>query len=498
MKSHSSFLLPLLLLALAAQPLRGQVYTYPAPEGVALSPRFEVSVRQGGGAESPSPVYPCRVANPTVWPRAVEEAAFTQFSFVGDSVEVRVSWLGEGPIDSVRVRPLSLGIRAEVEDGRTVRFRLGEPHNVSVEVNGDLYHNLMVFACPAEHLTGTVKKLAASQTKKAAAGKGTKAPTRVERKGLIYFGPGVHELAGGQLRVPSRTTVYVAGGAVLKGQLLVDSAEQVRIGGRGVIMSGREGIYVRHSRDVAVDGLVMTQLPVGQSERVSITNVKTISSYAWGDGLNVFASSHVSYDRCFARTSDDCTTVYATRKGFSGSSRHISMDRCVLWADVGHPIFIGLHGNVERPDTIEHLRYRDIDILGQTEQQTDYQGCMAFGAGDLNLVRHVEFSDIRVEDIREGQLINLRTTWNAKYCSAPGRAIEDVTFRNVSYRGRRPNLSILAAYSPEHPVRDIRFENLQINGRHVFDSMPGKPKWYKTSDLANMYVGENVSGVTFE
>lgn len=489
------FSLPHCLLALCclmAASARAQLSTYPAPEGVAQSRLFAVSVTQDGTCR-PSPAMPCRVANPTTFPRSVAEAAFTQFSFAGSEVEVCVRWLGEGEIDSVRVRPLSLGIQAEVE-GRDIRFRLSGPQNVSVEVNGDLYHNLMVFACPEEDAS------AHSPALKKAKARGRKAAgVRIERQGLIYFGPGLHTLEDGVLRVPSRTTVYVAGGAVVKGHFDVDSAEQVRIVGRGVIDSGgREGIYVRHSRHVEVDGLVLTQLPVGESAYVDISNVKTISSYAWGDGLNVFASSHVNYSHCFARTSDDCTTVYATRKGFTGSARHISMSHCVLWADIAHPIFIGLHGNVERPDTIEHLRYHDIDILGQMEQQTDYQGCMAIGAGDLNLVRHVEFSDIRVEDIREGQLFNLRTTWNEKYCRAPGHAIEDVTFRNVTYQGRRPNLSILSGYSPEHPVRGVRFENLRINGRHISDNMEGKPGYFKTSDLANMYVGENVSEVTFE
>ena len=32
----------------------------------------------------------------------------------------------------------------------------------------------------------------------------------------------------------------------------------------------------------------------------------------------------------------------------------------------------------------------------------------------------------------------------------------------------------------------------------IADDMPGKPKWYKTSDFANMFIGEHVSDVTFK
>ena len=59
-------------------------------------------------------------------------------------------------------------------------------------------------------------------------------------------------------------------------------------------------------------GIISIQVPVGESDRVSIRRVKVISSYGWGDGLNVFASSHVLFDGVFCRNSDDCTTVYAT------------------------------------------------------------------------------------------------------------------------------------------------------------------------------------------
>jgi hypothetical protein len=27
--------------------------------------------------------------------------------------------------------------------------------------------------------------------------------------------------------------------------------------------------------------------------------------------------------------------------------------------------------------------------------------------------------------------------------------------------------------------------------------MPGKPKWYKTADMANIFVGEHVEGIEF-
>ena len=41
------------------------------------------------------------------------------------------------------------------------------------------------------------------------------------------------------------------------------------------------------------------------------------------------------------------------------------------------------------------------------------------------------------------------------------------------------------------------FNNLVINGTLITDTMPGKPAWYKTADMASIFVGEHVSGITF-
>ena len=44
-------------------------------------------------------------------------------------------------------------------------------------------------------------------------------------------------------------------------------------------------------------------------------------------------------------------------------------------------------------------------------------------------------------------------------------------------------------------VKNIRFENLKINGKVISDDMTGKPAWYKTSDMARFFVGEHVGDI---
>ena len=238
---------------------------------------------------------------------------------------------------------------------------------------------------------------------------------------------------------------------------------------------------------------------MGGSDSVGISNVKVMSWYGWGDGFNVFASNNVRYNNVFARTSDDCHTIYCTRKGYDGSSCNITMDDAVLWADVAHPIMIGLHGsfNPEKPDSVVGAHYRNIDILDHSENQIDYQGCLTINCGDNNLVKDITFDDIRVDNFRKGQLVNMRIFYNKKYCEAPGRSIENITLRNVTYDGDNAALSIIAGYNEARKVKGVKFVNLRLNGRLISDDMPEKPKWYKTSDFANMFVGEHVEDVTF-
>ncbi|WP_167019845.1 glycosyl hydrolase family 28 protein [Chitinophaga sp. Cy-1792] len=450
------------------------VYPFPgAKEGNAIhNSDFKVQVRTPGGAWQDLYEYNVKIDQVRGTDHHVENASMATFDFSGE-VEVAVT-SNKQQVKEAVVRPLANGIACTIK-GNTVYFRLKQPMNLSVEINGDKYHNLHLFANP-------VLLSIPDSTKKE----------------VIYFGPGIHEIAGGSLNIPSGKTVFLAGGAVLKGRLVVDHARDVTITGRGIIdFSVKEGVRVAHAKNVLVEGISLTQCPVGGSDSVTVRNVKSFSYYGWGDGMNVFASNNVLFEQVFCRNSDDCTTVYATRKGFTGGCRNITMRNSVLWADVAHPIHIGLHGNTNHPDTIQNLHYTNIDILEHQEKQIDYQGCLAINAGDNNLVKDVYFEDIRVEHIRCGQLIHLQIPFNQKYCTAPGRGIENIFFKNIAYNGNDAELSVITGYSEDRMIKNIVFENLRINGVVMADNMAGKPAWYKTADMARIFVGEFVRGLVF-
>ncbi|GGH08564.1 endo-polygalacturonase [Sphingobacterium alkalisoli] len=449
-----------------------KLVVYDAPQGALLNDDFVVKVKNPNGSWKGIPSYLVKVDEVRNTQHHVENASMAFFDFSGE-VEISVIYT-KGDIHKARIRPLSYGVTPKIA-GNTLTFRLKDVANLSVEINDDIFHNLHLFANPLM----------------------TDRPDK-NKKDVIYFGPGIHEFEGGKLDVPSNSTVYVDGGAVLRGQLLVHNAKNVKIIGRGMVEhTVKMGIHIARSENVLVEDLFVTQCATGGSKNVTIRNVKSISYYGWGDGLNVFASSNVHYDRVFCRNSDDCTTVYATRKDFKGGARNITMENSTLWADVAHPIFIGIHGNADRPDTIENLIYRNIDILDHKEVQLDYQGCLAINAGDNNIIRNVTFENIRIEDFRQGQLVNVRIFFNEKYCPAPGQSIENILFKDIFYNGTGDEISIIAGYNEERKIKNITFQNLRINGTLITDDMADKPKWYKTGDMARIFIGEHVENIQF-
>ncbi len=458
-----------------------QVFIAPAPKNAPLIHDYEVFVRARGSEEwLRTDTYKAKVNAPTPDGRhRVSEISFAQFDFVGD-VFVRVVSVNR-KFKQAKIRPDYKGVIAQAKNDSTVEFLLFQPENLSIEFDGDITSNLLLFTSAPP----VSKEQAEKEAKK-------------ENRAFVYYAPGFYN--ADTIQVASNSTVYLAPGSYFTGTFAINDARNVSIIGRGIARPerGYEGCHVYRSRNVTIDGLTLCTCPVGESSEVLIHDVRSISHPSWGDGLNVFASTNVTFDRVFCRNSDDCTTAYATRKGFSGNTRNICMKNSTLWADVAHPIFIGIHGNAEQGDTIENIVYENIDILGQWEPQIDYQGCMAINCGDNNLVRNVLFNNIRIEQIECGSLFQVKVGYNQKYCAAPGRGIHNVTFRNIRYKGRQPNLSVISGYNEQRGVSDILFEGLKINGKEIYDKMPDKPRWYHTADYVPTFVGNHVKGVTFK
>jgi hypothetical protein len=445
-----------------------ELVTYPPPKAVVYAMHnddYTVKVRKPGGEWQDLYEY-----NVKVDLDKPQDASMAYFDFSG-AVEVFVQ-KNNGNVQSVKIRPSSYEIKP-VLNGNSITFTLTEPRKISIEFDGDKLHNLHLFANPIE----------------------TERPDPNDPN-VVYFGPGVHmpkDLPGEAFNISSGKTVYIAGGAIVRGKLLCDKVENVRIIGRGIIDQPQRGVEIRHSSNVTIDGIIVVNpkhytVFAGGSDHLTIRNLKSFSASSWSDGLDFMSCSDVTIDDVFMRNSDDCIAVYAHRWEFYGDVKNYSVTNSTLWADVAHPINIGVHGNTEKTgEVIENLLFKNIDILEQDEDDPSAEGCMAIQAADMNLVRNVRFEDIRVDDFQEGKLLQLKVAFFDKYNSAPGRGIENVLFKNISYNGSNNSLSIIEGLDKDRLVKDVTFENLRINGKLVTNIRE-----------ANIKLGEFVKNINFQ
>ena len=428
---------------------QAQLVTYPAAGQKAGMPHnddYTVRVRIPGGEWQDLYEY-----NVQVDMDRVQNASMVQFD-MGSPVEVMVKKNNE-TVREVAIRPLNNGVKFQQKQN-TILFTLDKPEHLSIEFNGDRLHNLHLFANPLETETYTKSE-----------------------KGVLYFGPGVHrpaDLPNNQIRIPSNTTVYLAPGAVVQAKLLVDKVENVRILGRGILDHPARGIEITDSKNVSVEGITVVNpdhytVFGGGSTGLTIRNLKSFSCKGWSDGIDLMCCRNVLVDNVFMRNSDDCIAFYNHRWNWWGGSSDLTVQNSVLWADIAHPINVGGHGNPDDPEgeVIENLTFRNIDILEQDEDDPPYQGCMAVDCGDKNISRNILFENIRVESIQEGRLFYLKVRFNAKYDKQPGRGIDGITFRNITYAGIGENPSLIQGLDKDRCVQNVTFENVFINGEKM-------------------------------
>lgn len=466
-------------------------YTYVADDMIEIFDSFQVFVRNPGMEEIE--LIPWKVH---VDMHDIREAGTVSFDFEG-TVEVRI--ICQEVINEAVLRPLSRAIPITVED-REIRFQLQEPGNFSLEINGDRFHNLHIFANPME--TDIPNK---SDSNVVYVTPGTHVPADLyvplcqPGKDTLYFAPGLHQIVSKTLNIPSGKRVYLEGGAAVCARLVLHRAENVKIFGRGNLYSYHEpwkthlhGMDLFLCKDILIEGIVFLNpsghsISVGESEHVTIDSIKSFSCHGWTDGINFYSSEHCQVRNVFMRNSDDCITVYGSRFESRGGCKDILVEDSCLWADVAHPILIGTHGAYDADgDILEELVFRNLDILEHHEPQDNYLGCMAVNVGDGNTARNILFENVRVEDYERGRLIDVRVFHNEKYNPLPGRMIENVVFHNISYNGSCPIPSQIIGFDANRMVKNILFDHLIINGKHVL-----------SAEDANMVIGDHVEKIEF-
>jgi len=306
--------------------------------------------------------------------------------------------------------------------------------------------------------------------------------------------PKVHYFAGGQIHevgrfeIGSGETIYLEGGAVVKGCFRAFDAKGVAVRGHGIL----DGSYYRRERGestrsiifgncegVTVEDITMinpsTWMCVPAACRqVRIRNLKQIGECVGSDGIDIVGCQDVTIRDCFLRNNDDCVVVKAHLLGRNKTGpdnvdgrvdpKDILVEDCVFLNDrAGNAIEIGHELSVDR---VSDITFRDIDILSVH----GHGAAFSIHAFDRSSVEDIVFEEIRVEHCYD-KFIDFRVS-KSRYSSdqEPGR-IRRITLRNVDWEVDPVNLgytvSIISGWDEEHQAEDIFFENVSFSGRKV-------------------------------
>jgi len=455
---------------IAAEAASGEttLVTYPAPEGADRADDFVVKI---DGREIF--VYDCKVA------------AFAGFSFSG---EVTVTVVPNKDVDRVDIRPKSHGIASSIK-GRAVTFQLDQPCNLSIEMNGNIRRPLFLFANPLE-----------------------KDPPEPGDRNVRYFEAGkIHD--AGEIKLGSRETIYIAGGAIVRGRIRADGARNARVLGRGILDASHRDyktqmVKLSGCSNVELNGITVlnsygwTLVPV-KSDKVKISNVKVIGWRDNDDGVDIVGCRDLRIEGCFLRTKDDCIAVKASpgyfEEGESGlrNVEDVSVVDTVLWnAEWGNAMEIGFELQTKK---ISDVLFKNCDII-----HVERGGTFTIHNGDFARVENVRFENIRVEDSRD-KLIELRVGLSIYSADCPweyarknpdrkksplgqwmevgpdieqqyadGRGhIKNVHFKNIAVTGAGLPKSFLIGYNSAHGVENVVIENLSFNGRRILNAEAG-------------------------
>ncbi len=331
-----------------------------------------------------------------------------------------------------------------------------EPKPLTVEVNGDWVHSLHILAGAGRN------------------------PPRADDPDVIYFGPGVHEVT--HVEVGSGKTVYIAGGAVVRGVIGPDEPFRISsysglrtysptfvLRGKGITFRGRgiidgshctthaRNLLVVEGSDIRIEGVILRDsstwsLPIRQSDRVTVENVKILGYRANSDGIDICNSRDVTVRGCFLRTLDDLIVVKTN--GGRGEARHIVARDCVLWNEVAHALSIG----AELRQNVDDVLFANCDVIHDKGREWS----LRIYHCDSARISNVRFSDIRIEE--SARLISL---WiNKAYWSRDQERghIDGVTFSGITATADPLRIE-LEGFDASHLVENVAFRDVVVNGK---------------------------------
>lgn len=433
---------------------------YPAPEGVLLSEDYTVTVN-GQVVD----LYETLTRYGT--------SAFGYFDFSG-TVEVTVTAdFTTAHANTFQILPEKYGISFEKTEYNKITFTLDRPRKLTFVVNGDY--------------TGRVLHLFANGLEEN--------PPSPDDPNVLYFEPGFHDIGEDkkwQITLQDNQTLYLAGGAVVRGFIGAENAKNIKICGRGILTQDRhmppaQGILAKDCEGIEVNGIILNRQghqwsgSLHRSRDILIKDYKVVSPVIWStDGMNLMNSSDAVYDDCFFRAGDDNIAI----KGIGADKKHhdtgsppalglpnrnILIENCVFWSDNGTAVVLGQE---TKAAIYENITIRNCEVLFCRDDQ---KGKAALAIVCLHAT---DYKDILFENIHVGPCGQLIIAWNTEEIygiggnqSYPGE-IDGVIFRNISTAGAGSKTIQIHGWNENKKVHHVTLENVVIRGEKLTQDSP--------------------------
>lgn len=449
MRNHIKFILLLLfLILLDISNLNGQTVVYPAPAGATASTQYTVKVNN---------ISSFVFQSTYVTGSGASRGAFTSFS---TSVTVPVAITTNVDISTVTIRPKKLGLTYTKTAARSISINVPSNCNLSVEINGNVATPLFIFSNPLE----------------------ANVPNASD--------PNVKYYAGGQIYTENITpkagqTIYIAGGAIVRGNITCTGVSNFTVRGRGILDSSVNPTMSRTVRviggsNITFEGIVFHNVQswnvvFGTCDGVTINNIKAISTPdAECDAMDIVGCRNVSVNGGFFRSEDDCIAIKSTKDGYNlgvGNPENISVDGAVVFnGHRGNALEIGYELNgiqdSNGQSTVRDIRFSDIDIIHKgtaVDGSTNRRSAMSIHNNENARVSNVSYENIRIEDCEENYVYLAILKTSGAVDQTYRGSIDSVYFKNIQITGGDLTLpSVIYGYDATHQVQNITFDNFRI------------------------------------
>ncbi len=422
--------------------------------------------------------------------------SFSYFDFTpGKEVEVVVTY--SKPFANYEILPKSLNI-SSTKEGNSIRFKLSEANQkLSIVFDNNYQGNTF-------HLFANAIDI--------------NAPTQ-SSDNLIYLGPGYHDLQaefGGSLDTNGKD-IYIAGGAVANGRLVINSNGNT-VSGHGIFMKSTTGnlvVLVNYAQNTVLKDFITCShrdggWTIGTHEASGVTfqDVKVVSPrYASTDGFDIVNSNDIHLKDVFIRSCDDAIAIKGLIDGIPANCppcENMTFENLQIWNDCNNAMGLGAE---TRAKYYKDIHFKNIDVIFSYDDishhdELDERSVMNICCLEGTCFKNITWEDIRVNRCERLACITFKDNfWFGSLLgdqSTEG-GVDGITYKNISVESNSgssiANEILLHGWykngTPTKVIQNITFDNVVIEGKHVSDKNDKHIKTNNTSEV------ELVNGLIF-